>query len=44
VTRLNLDVQQQIDWLDWPQRWDAQQDLDRLPGQGCVTSHAAKAA
>src|SRR2546430_5630327 len=26
--------QQQIDWLDWLQRWDAQQDLDRLPGQG----------
>ena len=35
---MNPDVQQQIDWLDWLQRWDAQQDLDRLPGQG-VTSH-----
>jgi SAM-dependent methyltransferase len=23
---MNLDVQQQIDWLDWLQRWDAQQE------------------
>jgi len=23
---MNLDVQQQIDWLDWLQRWNAQQE------------------
>ncbi len=25
---MDTDVRQQIDWLDWLQRWDAQQEGD----------------